>query len=368
MEKVILLTAGGTGGHLFPAQALAHILIERGWTVHLATDGRAERYGHDFPAASVQIIPSATPSGKNPLKMAQAAVTLLKGYLAARKVLNELKPQAVVGFGGYPTVPPMLAASAMGIPTCLHEQNGVMGRANKLLARGAKAVAASFSILKGAEAFKDKIHLTGNPVRPAVLEAAKIELPALTEDGPLYLTVFGGSQGARFFTEYMPGVVGRLPEEMRNRLKLVQQCRPEDMPKARVAYRELKIDADLAPFFADMPQKIAQSHLVVCRSGASSVSELAAIGRPSILVPLPGSLDQDQKANASVLADAGGAWVMEQRGLRPNPIADVIEDLFSNPDKLIAAAQAARGEGRPDAADRLADLVEGLVSGSGVVQ
>ncbi len=368
MEKVIVLTAGGTGGHLFPAQALAHELGVRGWQVHLATDGRAERYGHDFPAQSVRIIPSATPSGKNPIKMAKAALTLAKGFFIARKQLKELKPAALVGFGGYPTVPPMLAAASLGIPTCLHEQNGVLGRANKLLARSAKVLAASFPILKGGEPFKEITTLTGNPVRPAVLDAASSDYPALDADSPLKLTVFGGSQGARFFSEYMPGVIGRLPEAMRSRIKLVQQCRQEDLPKARVAYRELKIDAEISPFFADMPAKIADSHLVICRSGASSVSELAAIGRPSILVPLPGSLDQDQKANAEVLSNAGGAWIMDQRGLRPNPIADLIEDLFSNPDKLTAAADAARKQGRPDAAEHLADLVEGLVSETGVVQ
>ncbi|MCV6548115.1 MAG: undecaprenyldiphospho-muramoylpentapeptide beta-N-acetylglucosaminyltransferase [Cohaesibacter sp.] len=367
MEKVIVLTAGGTGGHLFPAQALAHVLIARGWQVHLATDGRAERYGHDFPATSVRIIPSATPSGKNPLTMAKAAVTLAKGFWVARKTLKELKPAALVGFGGYPTVPPMLAASSLGIVTCLHEQNGVIGRANRLLARSAKALAASFPVLKGGEAFRDITTLTGNPVRPAVLEAALMDYPLLDSEGPLKLTIFGGSQGARFFSEYMPGVLGRLPEEMRARIKLVQQCRPEDLPKVRVAYRELKLEAEISPFFSDMPERIADSHLVICRSGASSVSELAAIGRPSLLVPLPGSLDQDQKANAQVLADVGGAWIMEQRGLRPNPIADLIEELFSNPDRLIAAAKAAKGQGKPDAAERLADLVEELVAKTGVV-
>ncbi|PLW75545.1 undecaprenyldiphospho-muramoylpentapeptide beta-N-acetylglucosaminyltransferase [Cohaesibacter celericrescens] len=368
MTKVVLLTAGGTGGHLFPAQALAHVLIERGWVVHLATDGRATQYGHDFPAQSIQIIPSATPSVKNPVVMVKAALKLAKGYFAARNVIKDLKPDIVVGFGGYPTVPPMLAARTMGVPSCLHEQNGVMGRANRFLAKGASAIAASFPILKGAEGFDNKLTLTGNPVRPMVHEAAKTSFAPLTAEGEIRLVVFGGSQGARFFSEYMPGALGRLPQTMRDRIRLVQQCRTEDLLKVKVAYRELGMQADLAPFFADMPQKIADAHLVICRSGASSVSELAAIGRPSILVPLPGALDQDQKANASVLVDAGGAWVLEQRGLRPNDISDLIEDLIANPDKLSAAAEAARGQGKLDAANQLADLVEGLAKNSGVAK
>ncbi len=368
MTKTVLLTAGGTGGHLFPAQALAHALIERGWKVHLATDGRATQYGQDFPAETIQIIPSATPSVKNPLKMAKAALKLARGYMVARKVIKTLKPDVVVGFGGYPTVPPMLAARSLGVPSCLHEQNGVMGRANRFLGKGASAIAASFPILKGTEGLEDKVRLTGNPVRPAVADAAKLPYAPLTADGVFNLVVFGGSQGARFFSEYMPGALGRLPEAMRARIRLVQQCRPEDLMKVKVGYRELGLSAKLAPFFADMPAQIAGAHLVVCRSGASSVSELAAIGRPSILVPLPGTLDQDQHANAKVLESAGGAWVLQQRGMRPNDISDLLEELIANPDKLTAAAAAARGEGKLDAAERLADLVEELAGATGVAQ
>ena len=207
MKKTALLTAGGTGGHLFPAQALAHALIARGWEIHLATDGRATQYGHDFPATSIQIIPSATPSVRNPVAMVKAILKLAKGYLAARKLFKQLKPDVVIGFGGYPTVPPMLAARSLGIPSCLHEQNGVMGRANRFLAKGASAIAASFSILKGAEGLEKKMTLTGNPVRPMVEEAAKMAFQPLLSDGEIRMVVFGGSQGARFFSEYMPGTL-----------------------------------------------------------------------------------------------------------------------------------------------------------------
>ena len=368
MARTVLLTAGGTGGHLFPAQALAHALIARGWVVHLATDGRATQYGHDFPAESIQIIPSATPSVKNPVIMAKAALKLFKGYLAARKAIKTLKPDVVVGFGGYPTVPPMLAARSLGIPSCLHEQNGVMGRANRFLAKGASAIAASFPNLKGAEGLEAKLTETGNPVRPMVASAANLPYVPLTDEGELRIVVFGGSQGARFFSEYMPGAFGRLPEAVRKRIRLVQQCRPEDLLKVKVGYRELGLEAELAPFFSDMPQRIAEAHLVVCRSGASSVSELAAIGRPSILVPLPGTLDQDQHANAKVLEEVGAAWVLHERGLRPNEISELIEDLIANPDKLTSAAQAARAQGKLDAAERLADVVEKLANGAGVAK
>nr|WP_321456330.1 undecaprenyldiphospho-muramoylpentapeptide beta-N-acetylglucosaminyltransferase [uncultured Cohaesibacter sp.] len=368
MTKTVLLTAGGTGGHLFPAQALAHALIERGWTVHLATDGRATQYGQDFPAETIQIIPSATPSVRNPVKMAKAVLTLARGYMAARKVINNLNPDVVVGFGGYPTVPPMLAARSLEVPSCLHEANGVMGRANRFLAKGASAIAASFPIRKGAEGLEQKITMTGNPVRPKFLEAAKVPYAPIEADGEIRIVVTGGSQGARFFSEYMPGAFGRLPKEMRDRIRLVQQCRPEDLLRVKTGYRELGLQAELAPFFSDIPQKYAAAHLIVCRSGASTVSEVAAVGRPAILVPLPGTLDQDQHANAKVLEEAGAGWVMLQRGLRPNDVSDLIEDLIANPDKLTAAAEAARGQGKPDAAERLADLVEALASDTGDAQ
>ena len=365
MTKTVLLTAGGTGGHLFPAQALAHALIARGWTVHLATDGRATQYGQDFPAESIQIIPSATPSVKNPLKMAKAALKLAKGYMVARNVIKTVNPDVVVGFGGYPTVPPMLAARSLGVPTCLHEANGVMGRANRFLAKGANAIAASFPIRKGAEGLEQKITTTGNPVRPKFLDAAQVPYEPVEEGGEVRIVVTGGSQGARFFSEYMPGAFGRLSKEMRDRISLVQQCRPEDLLRVKTGYRELDLKAELAPFFSDIPEKYAAAHLIVCRSGASTVSELAAVGRPAILVPLPGTLDQDQHANAKVLEEAGGAWVLHQRGMRPNDISDLLEDLIANPEKLTAAAKAAQGQGKPDAAERLADLVEQLAGDTG---
>ncbi|WP_319413406.1 undecaprenyldiphospho-muramoylpentapeptide beta-N-acetylglucosaminyltransferase [uncultured Cohaesibacter sp.] len=363
MTKTVLLTAGGTGGHLFPAQALAHALIERGWHVHLATDGRATQYGQDFPAESITIIPSATPSVRNPVKMAKAMLKLAEGYMAARRLIKSLAPDVVVGFGGYPTVPPMLAARSLGVPSCLHEANGVMGRANRFLAKGANAIAASFPIRKGAEGLEQKITMTGNPVRPNFLAAAQMPYEPVTDGGDIRIVVTGGSQGARFFSEYMPGALGRLSKEIRDRIRLVQQCRPEDLLRVKTGYRELGLEAELAPFFSDIPQKYAAAHLIVCRSGASTVSEVAAIGRPAILVPLPGTLDQDQHANAKTLEEVGGAWVLQQRGMRPNDISDLLEDLIANPDKLTAAAEAARGQGKLDAADRLADLVEQLAGG-----
>lgn len=358
MEDAILLTAGGTGGHLFPAQALAAELQRRGYVVELATDERADRYGQAFPARQVHIVASETLRAKNPVALVRTAMALSRGLLQSTRILRALKPRAVVGFGGYPTFPPMLAARMEGIPSILHEQNAVMGRANRMLARRVTAIAQSFPVTRLAEAFADKAVHTGNPVRPAVLEARETPYAAPAEGEPFRLLVFGGSQGARFFSELMPEALAALPPEQRARLHLIQQCRPEDLERVRDAYARLGVQAETEPFFTDMPARIAASHLVVCRSGASSVAELSVIGRPSILVPLPHSLDQDQSANAEVLAQAGGAWPVDQRDLTAQRMAEELAGLLSAPDRLNHAATAARSQGQPTAAENLADLVE----------
>ena len=358
MTKTALLTAGGTGGHLFPAQALASELGRRGWIVELATDERADKYGTAFPARSVHIIASQTLRGKSPVALARTALSLFTGTLQARRVIKALRPDVVVGFGGYPTFPPMFAARMTKTPSVLHEANGVMGRANRMLAKGVQAVATSIPI-EGLEAdIAAKVVETGNPVRDTVLEAAGAPYIAPEPDGDLRLLVFGGSQGARFFSDLFPPALELLPAGLRARLKLVQQCRPEDMKRVEAAYKVLGFEAELAPFFKDLPKRIADSHLVICRSGASSVSELAVLGRPSILVPLPGSLDQDQAANAKVLEKAGGAWPIRQVDLYPERVAKEIERFMGHPEMLANAAQGALGIARPDAVARLADLVE----------
>jgi UDP-N-acetylglucosamine--N-acetylmuramyl-(pentapeptide) pyrophosphoryl-undecaprenol N-acetylglucosamine transferase len=358
--STFVLMAGGTGGHLFPAMALAQELRRRGHTIHLATDKRTTRYGDAFPAASVHVIPAATPSIRNPIQFIKAGLTIMGGIGSAWGLLGKIDPDAVVAFGGYPCFPPFMAASLKGIPGVLHEQNAVLGRANRALARFADTLAMSFSETSHADKFSLKKIVTGNPVRDRVREVANTPYPALEADGPIRLIVFGGSQGARAFSDIVPPAIGLLDEPLRRRLTVTQQCREEDLDRVADAYRSARVNVELASFFDDLPERIAQSHLVIGRSGAGTVSELAVLGRPSILIPLPGSLDQDQKANAQNMAQVGGAWVAEQATLSPQSLATQLHDLLNAPDRLTAAAHAARSVGRPDAVERLADLVEGV--------
>ena len=275
----VLVAAGGTGGHLFPAEALAAALVKRGIAVHLATDVRAARYGGAFSDDMVHVIPSATMRGRDPFSLAGTAVKLGHGLFKARWLLGRLRPAAVIGFGGYPTVPPVLAATWLGTPTLIHDANAVIGRANRFLAPRVTAIATTFpDVFSVTPALAAKATLTGNPVRPAVIAAATIPFPAAL--GPLHVLVFGGSQGARIMADIVPAAIGRLDTGIRSRLSVVQQAREEDMARVREAYATLTVAAEVAPFFADLPARLAGSHLVVARSGASTVAELSAIGRP----------------------------------------------------------------------------------------
>ncbi len=270
------------------------------------------------------------------------------------------------GFGGYPTVPPMLAAARAKVPTIVHDQNAVLGRANRFLAKRMTTIATAFDRVKGAEEFVHRVVETGNPVRAAVLDAAKVPYPERQADEPFNLLVFGGSQGARFLSELMPSTVRKLAKEIVSQLRITQQCRPEDLDRVARTYKQAGVAAELRPFFDDMPSRIAQSHLVVSRSGASTVAELAVIGRPAIMVPLPHALDQDQKANAAILARAGGGWMVEQRDMSADRLAGDLGELIAHPERLAAAAAAAKSVGRPDAVERLADLVERVAAGKSV--
>jgi UDP-N-acetylglucosamine--N-acetylmuramyl-(pentapeptide) pyrophosphoryl-undecaprenol N-acetylglucosamine transferase len=361
VSGLVLLAAGGTGGHLFPAEALALTLKARGWRVHLATDHRVETYGHDFPAEQIHYVRSATLS-RSPLDAVRALGALALGYVQARVMVGRLRPDAAVGFGGYPTVPPMLAAAHSGAPTIIHEQNAVLGRANKFLAPRVSRIATSFAAVGGAEQLGSRLVQTGNPVRPAVLAAAAIGYQTRAMADPFRLLVFGGSQGARFFSDLMPATVALIPKELQKLMSVVQQCRPEDIARVRQGYELLGVRAELEAFFPDLPEKVAESHLVVSRSGASTCTELAVIGRPAIMVPLPHALDQDQKANANVLAGAGGGWVIDQAELTAARLAGDITRFIKEPERLATAAAAARSMARPDAVERLADLVERVAS------
>ena len=362
MERTILLSAGGTGGHLFPAQALAGELKRRNWRVELVTDHRATHYGGDFPAAEVHTVPSGTPSSRNPVTIISALFKLGMGLLHSIRIVRRVKPAVVVGFGGYPTVPPLVAAWLLKAPCVLHEQNAVMGRANGLLSRLCSRVALSFDGTRVPERALAKSVLCGNPVREAVHLAAALPFAGISAKGPIKLLVFGGSQGARFFSDMMPGVFGLLPVEIRNRLDITQQCRQEDLARVAEAYAQLGINVELAPFFSDLPHRIAQSHLVVSRAGASTIGELTVIGRPAVLVPLPGAIDQDQRANGAVLESAGGGIMLEQSQITRENFAQVLCDLFADSDILKTRADNARSAGRPDAVERLADLVENVAA------
>lgn len=361
----IAVAAGGTGGHLFPAQALAEELVARGFDVQLVTDERVADYGKSFPASATHIVPSSTLSLSQPLKVPGRAVTLLRGVMAARSLFQKMKPKAVVGFGGYPSLTPLAAALTLGIPSLIHEQNSVLGRANRLLSSRVRKVATSFAKIYNLPAgVEAKLVTTGNPVRKLVIEQQGAAYPALGPMDPFRLLVFGGSQGARFFAEFMPQVIPHLETGKKLRLAITQQCRPEDLEAVRKAYAEAGIKAELAPFFMDMPKRIADSHLIFCRSGASTIAELGVIGRPAVMVPLPHAIDNDQLRNAESFAAAGAGWVRPQGTLQPAEFAAFLSGLIRSPDQLKAAAKAALTHGRPDAAQRLADLAVGLASAS----
>ncbi len=366
-DRTILLAAGGTGGHLFPAEALAHELSARGWTVQLATDSRAERFAVNFPGARIHPISAATLASKNPLALARSFWTIFRGVRQASAVIAKEKPAAVVGFGGYPTLPPIYAATRRGVPTLIHEQNAVMGRANKALAGRVSAIAGGF-LADGNGAYQGKTVLTGNPVRPAVMAAAEVPFDVPEADGPFRLLVFGGSQGAQFFSDAIPPAIALLPEDQRRRLRITQQARPDDEAKVLEAYESLGVEAEVSAFFGDMAERMAKAHLVVSRSGASTVSEISVIGRPALLVPYPHALDHDQAANAAMLAAAGGAELHAQAALSPERLAELIGGLMGDPERLAAMAKSARSAGKPDAARLLADLTEAIASGRAVAE
>lgn len=360
--RLALLAAGGTGGHLFPAEALAHALLARGYVVDLVTDERADRYGLPFPARERHVVPSATFASSNPLSVLKTAATLARGVVAARAVIRRTRPSVVVGFGGYPSFPPLVAARLSGVPGVLHEANAVMGRANRALSGLVAAIATSWPETRHVDgALADKARHVGMPVRPLVLAVADTPYP--DPSGALSLLVFGGSQGARAFADIVPAALGHLAAPLRARLRVTQQARPEDEERVRRAYAEHGIAAEIAPFFRDLPARMAAAHLVIARSGGSTVAELGVIGRPAVLIPLPGAIDADQLLNARAFEAAGAGLLSEQARTTPNGLALRLEAMLDDPEGLGAMARAAKGLGRPDAAERLADVVDGLSAG-----
>src|SRR6202047_2568230 len=334
-SPLILLAAGGTGGHLFPAEALGGGLFRPGFRDRLATDARALRYSGLFSKDTIDVVPSATVRSRTPWRLAYTGIMLAAGTAVSLNLMRRLKPAAVVGFGGYPTLPPLLAAKMFGVPGIIHDANAVLGRANRFLSSRASAIATSLpGVLDRDPQLSGKTTTVGTPMRPAILAAAAVKFVSPEPAGPLRLLVVGGSQGARVMADIVPGAIERLPPALWNRLVLTQQVREEEVARVRAVYDRLKINAELAPFFSDLPARLASSHLVISRSGAGTVSELGAIGRPSILVPLPGAIDQDQFANAGVLAQADGALRIPQTEFTPDRLAAEISGLAAEPARL----------------------------------
>lgn len=356
----ILIAAGGTGGHIFPAEALAEQLKARGHKVYFATDVRGMRFVSDFPADDVKVIEGATVFSKSPASIFKALFKILKGIAQSIGYINKHKIDVVVGFGGYPSFAPLFAGKLLFKPSVLHEQNAVLGRANKLLAKFAKHVALSFPQTKFTDDIKSKTSFIGNPLRGVVrnLKTTDYVVYQNNDSEKFNLVVFGGSQGARVFTEILPAALALLPAEVCAKIKLTQQVQQAELELVKQQYAALKLDATVAPFFDDMPELIANSHLVIGRAGATTVAELCYIGRPSLLVPLPGALDADQANNAKNIADANGGWLCMQDEFTAQYLSKRIIEWMGSPETLQDAAKNAKNIGQPDAALNLAKLVE----------
>jgi UDP-N-acetylglucosamine--N-acetylmuramyl-(pentapeptide) pyrophosphoryl-undecaprenol N-acetylglucosamine transferase len=360
MSGPFVLAAGGTGGHLFPAQALAGELMRRGRRVVVMTDGRGHNFGNAFPGAEIATVPAATFSGRSMIGRLTALATIVAGVVAALMKFLHLRPSAVVGFGGYPSLPVMLAASIAHIPAALHEQNAVLGRVNRLLASRVTRIAATFPFIRFAPANPERVVFTGNPVRPAAAALRDSAYSPPQTGGSIRLLVFGGSQGARALSELVPAALASLPAELRERLEITQQARAEDLAMVATAYRASGLKHDISAFFNDLPQRMAAAHLVIARSGASTLSELTVIGRPAILIPYPFATDNHQAANAAVLERAGAAWVVPQSELDAEKLTHLLTGILADPVGLTTRAAAAKALGHPDAARHLADLAEQL--------
>lgn len=363
-RKLILLATGGTGGHVFPAQALAEALGPRGWDLALITDGRGERYSGVLGALETHRISAAGVSGKGPLARVKALVKLGIGYIQARKLIGMLDPAVVVGFGGYPSVPTMLAASSLKRRTVIHEQNAVLGRANRLLAPRMGSIATSFervAMLKPADMLRATV--TGNPIRPEIAALADEEyaLPGPTDR--FRLLCVGGSQGAQIFGEIVPSAISGLPAEQRARLAIALQVKPDQVEQVKARFAAMGVEADVRAFFDNIPALLRAAHLVIARAGASTTAELAAAGRPSILVPYPHAIDDHQSANAARLCDAGGGWMIPQQDLTVPVLSRRLAELMGATGQLARVSAAARRVGIPQAGRNLADLVEAVAEG-----
>ena len=358
-----ILAAGGTGGHMTPAHALCAELKARGHKVALVTDPRGARIPGLFEGVETHVLPAGRLLG-GPLGWLRALRGVMQGRAKAAALYAKFRPAAVVGFGGYPALPALLAASLTKVPTVLHEQNAVLGRVNRLLAGRATAIATAYDkVQRIAPKYADRVRLVGNPVRAEVRLLADLPFPPLTADGIFRLLVTGGSQGATILSAVVPDGLGMLPLAFRQRLQVTQQCRGEDIEEVRARYAALAIPADLATYLPDMPDKLAWSHLVIARAGASTIAELTAAGRPAILIPLPSATDDHQTVNAREMASSGGARMIAQSAFTPVELAKQMQKLGLEPEALTFAASKARAVGKPNATRDLADLVERVANG-----
>lgn len=356
MRGPVVIAAGGTGGHIFPAQSLAQELARRGRRVVLMTDDRGQNYAQSFPEAQIVTVPSATFAGRGLVGKGLAVLRLARGAIVAYFALGRVKPSVVVGFGGYPALPTMFAAARRGVPSVIHEQNAILGRVNRWLAPAVTRIASSFAKLAHLDPeLASRVTRTGNPVRPAVLASKRAYA---RPDARFNLLVFGGSQGARVFATLVPEAIAKLPEALRARLDLVQQCRPEDLDAVKDRYAAMGFKPTLSSFFGDMGERLAAAHLVISRAGASTMAELCAVGRPAILIPYPFAMDDHQSVNALEMAEGGAAWAIAEAGLSAETLAAKVTELAQNPVLLETAAAKALSLARSDAAARLADLVE----------
>ena len=358
-SKLCVAAAGGTGGHMFPAEALSRELAGRGWRIVLATDRRGEAYAQNFPAEERIALDAAT--GRGPIGMAKAGLAITRGVVQARSALKRLDAAVVVGFGGYPSAPALLAALSQGRPTLLHEQNAVLGRTNRWLSPYVGAVASSFpNLQKVPQGVGARVTLIGNPVRADIRALGERAFVAPTGDGPIHVLVTGGSQGSRILSETVPQALAVLPEALRRRLRVQQQSRPETLEAARAVYAQAGITAEIAPFFSDMARRLSQAHLVIGRAGASTCSELAVAGLPSLLIPLKIAMDDHQRFNALSLVEAGGAEMVLEDEVTVERLAASLDAMLSDPACLSAMSAGARSAALPDAASDLADMVEAV--------
>ncbi len=355
-----VLAAGGTGGHMMPAHALAEELTKRGNRVALITDERGARIPGLFDGVQTHILPAGRIT-KNPMSWPAGLKAILAGRTMALRLFETFEPAAVIGFGGYPAFPALLAARSAGIKTAVHEQNAVLGRVNRLVASRVDAIAVSYPQIERLPAKQvGKTWLVGNPVRSEVVALREQPFPAFSEDGVFRVLVVGGSQGATVLSDVVPDGLAMLPVALRRRLQVTQQCRPEDIDQVRAHYAELGIAADLATYLNDLPDRLAWAHLVIARAGASTIAELTCAGRPAILVPLPSATDDHQSANVREMVAIGGARAIPQSKFTAKELAKQMQKLGLDPEGLVNAAGRARSIGRPNATRDLADMVEGL--------